>query len=80
MATQQTETKSEGGVYAPIIIDLGKHKRRRIRKLRRGKPGRLLDDVQGCLEELKTNETIDESAQPVVIVVREKRKRRKWGW
>jgi len=46
MATQATETQSEGEVYAPIIIDLGKHKRRRIRKLRRGKPGRLLDDVQ----------------------------------
>ncbi len=80
MSTQATETKSEGEVYAPIIIDLGKQKRKRVKKLRKGKPGRLLDEVQDCVQELKANGTITESAQPVVIVVREKRKRRKWMW
>lgn len=80
MTTQAKEAQAEGGAYAPIIIDLGKHKRKRIKKLRKGKPGRLLDEVQDCIEELKASETIAETAQPVVIVVREKRKRNKWKW
>ena len=81
MAEQATKTHAEEeGVYAPIIVDLGKQKRKHVKKLRKGKPGRLLDEVQDCIEELTANETIAKSAQPVVIVVREKRKRKKWGW
>lgn len=76
MAVQQTET----GVAAPIVVDLGKHKRRRIRDLRRGRAGRLLDEVQDCVEDLKANNQIAESAQPIIIVVREKRKKRRWIW
>jgi hypothetical protein len=42
--------------------------------LRKGK-GRLLEEVSGCLEELKAAGTISANAQPVIVVVREKRRR-----
>jgi hypothetical protein len=64
----------------PLVIDLGKHKRKRIRDLRRGRAGRLLDEVQACIEDLKAEKKVSESAQPIIIVVREKRKKRSWGW
>jgi hypothetical protein len=59
----------------PIVIDLGKQRRKRTKDLRRGR-GRLMDEVNLCLEELKTAGTISGSAQPVIVVVREKRRRR----
>ena len=65
---------------APIIIDLGKRKAKSIKRLRKGKPGRLSDEVEECLEELKSNDVISESVQPVVIIVREKKKRKAWSW
>ena len=66
-----TETSA---VNAPIIIDFGTQKRKHVKRLRKGKPGKLLDDVQECLEELQVNGAIDSSAQPVVIIVKEKKK------
>ena len=65
---------------APIVIDLGKRKAKSIKRLRKGKPGRLSDEVEECLEELKSNDVISESVQPVVIIVREKKKRKAWSW
>jgi hypothetical protein len=59
---------------APVIIDLGKHRRKRIKGLRKGK-GRLIDEVSGCLEELRAAGTISSNAQPVIVVVRQKRRR-----
>lgn len=69
------ETQS---VYAPIIIDFGTQKRKHVKRLRKGKPGKLLDDVQDCLEELKANGTVAESVQPVIVVVKEKNKKPRW--
>lgn len=63
----RTETKT------PIIIDLGKHRRKRVKDLRRG-TGRLADEVNDCILELQAAGTISPSAQTVVVVVREKRK------
>ena len=36
---------------------------------------RLLEEVSGCLEELRAAGTISANAQPVIVVVREKRRR-----
>jgi hypothetical protein len=66
-AAQKADGKS------PIIIDLGKHRRKRIKDLRRGK-GRLTDEVTGCVEELKAAGTLAGNAQTVVVVVRQKRR------
>jgi hypothetical protein len=61
---------------APVVLDLGKQRRKQIKQLRKGE-GRLLDDIKGAIEELRTVGTIGASSQPVVIVVREKRRKTK---
>lgn len=61
---------------APVVLDLGKHRRKQIKQLRRGE-GRLLDDINGAIDELRTVGTIGAAAQPVVIIVREKARKLK---
>jgi hypothetical protein len=61
---------------APIIIDLGKHRRKRVKGLRSG-TGRLAEELNGCIDELRTAGTIAANAQTVVVVVRERRRRNK---
>ena len=74
MATTTADTAApKADAKAPIIIDLGKHRRKRIKDLRRGQ-GRLTDEVNGCVEELKAAGTLSENAQTVVVVVRQKRR------
>lgn len=75
MATTSPDTAAapKADARAPIVIDLGKHRRKRIKDLRRGE-GRLTDEVNGCVEELKAAGTLASNAQTVVVVVREKRR------
>jgi len=61
------------GQPGPIILDLGKKKRKSIKALRNGK-GKLLNEVLDAVEELRTVGTISQDAQPVVVIVREKPK------
>lgn len=75
MATSTAEpaaVKADG--KPPVVIDLGKHRRKRIKGLRKG-TGRLTQEVSECIEELKASGAISANAQPVVVVVREKRRR-----
>jgi len=58
-----------------IIVDLGSHSRKKIKRLRKGQ-GSLMDEVDDSISELKASGAIDESAQPIVIVVKEKPKKR----
>ena len=67
---ERTESKS------PIVIDLGKHRRKRIKDLRKG-TGRLAEEVNGCLAELRAAGTVSPNAQTVVVVVRQRRRRNK---
>jgi hypothetical protein len=66
-------------------MDLGKKNRRQVRKLRRGKPGRLMNRVEEALEHLRENGALAADTQPVIIVVRQRAKRRRnriarmWG-
>jgi len=60
----------------PIVIDLGKQKKKQIKRFRRGE-GRLMSKVEDTFEELKAVKKIAGDAQPVIVVVREKPK--KWG-
>jgi len=61
---------------APVVLDLGKHRRKRVKQLRRGE-GKLMTDILDALDELKLAGTLNASAQPVVIVVQEKRRKMK---
>jgi len=59
-----------------VIVDLGKHRRKQIKRLRRGE-GKLMDDVNDTLEEMRTAGTLSPASQPVVIIVRERRRKLK---
>jgi len=61
---------------APVVIDLGKKKKKDVRKLRKGS-GKLMDRVATCIHELKTNGKIAPTAQPVVVIVRPRPKKRR---
>lgn len=58
---------------APIILDLGKKSRKQIRRLRKGR-GKLMDRVASVIDELKADGSIKDSAQPVIIVIRQRAK------
>jgi hypothetical protein len=76
-AAQPATTNASGA--EPIIIDLGKKPRRQVRKLRRGKPSRLMDRIQEVLDDARQSKAIPTNAQAVVVVVREKKRKNKAG-
>ena len=61
---------------SPVVVDLGKRRRKQIRQLKKGN-GKLLGEVNGAVEELRAAGTIAADAQPVVFVVRQRRRRLK---
>lgn len=63
---------------APVILDLGRRRRKLIRQLRRGE-GKLLDDINGAVEELRTAGTVSAMSQPVIVVVQQKRRKTRGG-
>lgn len=67
------EEQNKTSAKAPVIVDLGKKRRKLVKKLRNGS-GKLMDEVNGTLLELKNAGTISASAQPVIVIVREKRR------
>jgi len=76
MATQTTPAtttapppKATGD--APIVLDLGSKSRKQIRRLRKGE-GKLMDRITQLVDDLKSNGTISGSAQPIIIVVKER--------
>jgi hypothetical protein len=75
------EDKSPAQSKSPIIVDLGKKKRKAVKRLRRGS-GKLLDEVNVTLQELRNAGTIGANAQPVIFVVSERRRSaaRQLGW
>ena len=75
--TAATDTPVSGpSGRTPVIVDLGKHRRKQIKRLRRGE-GKLLGEVAEAVEELRASGTIAADAQAVVFVVRERRRRLK---
>lgn len=72
----ETSASSLPTVHAPVVLDLGKRRRKQVKQLRRGE-GKLLDDINGAVEELRTAGTLSAVSQPVIVVVREKRRKTK---
>ncbi len=54
-----------------IVVDLGKKTKKSVKALRKGK-GRLMEEVNDVLNELKTAGAITGTVQPIVIVVTER--------
>ncbi|MES1243968.1 MAG: hypothetical protein ABUT39_20360 [Acidobacteriota bacterium] len=73
---------ADEAVVIPIVIDLGKTKRKRIKQLKRGR-GRLAEETRQALAELRGS--LGEAAVagkelvPVVMIYRKKAKRKKRG-
>lgn len=66
---------------APLILNMGKTKRKRIRQLKRGR-GRLVDDVREALDQVSSELGAQASGKeivPVVLIYRRKRKKRGRG-
>jgi hypothetical protein len=66
---------------APIIVDLGKKRRKAIKALMRG-DGRLLDEVEQVIGEIRAELGKDAEAAeivPIVLVYRRKTRRRRGG-
>ncbi len=58
---------------SPLIVDLGKRKKKDIKQLRNG-TGKLVDELKDCIGELVVGGSCSADAQPIVLIVREKRK------
>lgn len=59
---------------APVVIDLGKRSRKKVRRLRRGR-GPLLNEARSIVAELRGEGRIDSDAQVVFLVVKQKKRR-----
>ena len=57
-----------------LVVDVGKKQsKKRIKQLRKGR-GKLIEQIQKTISELRERQEIDENAQPIVFIVRQKRK------
>ena len=59
-------------------VDLGTKRRKRVKQLRDGR-GKLMDRVREVVEELRTEGTLAANAQPVLVIIRQRRKKRSAG-
>ncbi len=73
------ETAVEIEVATPVIVDMGKTKAKRIKRLKKGK-GPLMDEVVDVLDEVADalGDDLDGTIMvPIVIVYKEKKKRKR---
>ena len=81
MSTQYVDTNKKDLI--PIVVDLGKTKKKKIKKLKRG-TGPLLDEVQQAVAVSRSragDQLADKVCVPVVLIYKKKKKRAKlWGF
>jgi hypothetical protein len=79
MSTVETPTKPATSATAPqgaiTVVDLGRRSKKQIKRLRKGE-GRLLDRVEQTVGQLKADKEIDPKSEVVVVVVKQKDKRK----
>jgi hypothetical protein len=69
----EDEAEDEEGEQV-LVVDVEKRQsRKKVKKLRQGR-GPLMDKVYDVLDELRAGGVIEDQVQPVVFVVREKRR------
>ena len=76
-AAELNKTVDIAGQHAPLVVDMGKKRGKQIKQLREGR-GKLMAEVNTLIDELRQAGSISTSAQPVIIVVRQKRKPGMW--
>lgn len=62
-----------------IVVDLGKKKRKQVKKLRKGE-GKLMAKVQAVVEELRADGTSKPGDTVVVVVEKRERSPMKFRW
>lgn len=61
-----------------LLLDLGAKSKKSVRRLRKGR-GKLMSKINGAIEDLKAEGEISENSQVVVVVVKQRaRKRGLW--
>lgn len=80
MSRAQSTSENSSAIQGnPIIVDLGRQKRKQVRRLRKGE-GKLMAEVADSIDELRREGQISGAAQPIIVIVREKRKQRLARW
>jgi len=77
-----TQIQNPAEVTAPIIVNLGKKKRKVIKRLKRGK-GRAMDEVLDVVDQVQANLGAQAEGKvlvPVVIIYRQKQRRFRGLW
>lgn len=72
-----TVNQAEAEVTAPIIVSLGKKKKKAIKSLKRGK-GSAMDEVMDVIEQVQANlgeQAAGKIIVPVVVIYRKKERR-----
>lgn len=77
--TTKPASASEPHGETPIVVDIGTQRPKRIKQLRQGR-GKLMDEINLLLNELRADGAISSSAQPVIVVVRERTPARSLLW
>ncbi len=77
-AESKADTSRPTDGNGPLVVDLGKKRRKQIRRLRKGQ-GKLMDEINHLVDELRTSGSIPASTQPLVVVVRQKRRTKSLG-
>jgi len=75
--TPSTQSVPQTDDQALVIVDLGKQKRKNVRRLRKGQ-GKLFDRVKETISRLQSEGVIRANSQPLVLVVRERFKSGTW--
>ena len=77
-----TQIQNPAEVTAPIIVNLGKKKRKVIKRLKSGK-GRAMDEVLDVVDQVQANLGAQAEGKvlvPVVIIYRQKQRRFRGLW
>ena len=62
-----------------LVLDIGKKKKKALKRLRRGE-GKLMEKVQAAVDEARASAPPDEAPPTVIVIARQKRKRRHHIW
>jgi hypothetical protein len=71
-------TSDSSAAASPVVIYIGKRKRSQVRKLTKGR-GPLLGVVSDTIADLEQSGVVQAGAQPVILVVRDKGRKKKKG-
>jgi hypothetical protein len=71
---EMSDAKAPAVGPSPVVADLGRRSRKAIKALRKGE-GPLLQDAENLLAQLRADKAVAGGAQPVIVIVKERRRR-----